>query len=284
MPNNTDRPASNHTMKRLLSLSGLVLLLLSGVILVSLWPGSPASSQDSRVGFSVPIHTYRVVKAYPHDKKAFTQGLVFENGYLYEGTGLHGSSSLRKVDLQTGRILKIHNLKPRFFGEGITIFGNRIIQLTYRSRVGFVYDKNSFRLIKEFSYRTEGWGITHDGKWLIMSDGTSMLRFLDPDTFKEMKSVAVHDHRGQIAGLNELEFVQGEIFANIWQEDRIARIDPKTGRITAWIELQGLLKPQDIAGDIDVLNGIAYDAANHRLFVTGKLWPKVFEIELIQRE
>jgi len=224
------------------------------------------------------------VKTYPHDKKAFTQGLAFDNGRLYEGTGLQGSSSLRKVDLKTGRVLKIRSLNPRYFGEGITVFGNRIIQLTYRSRVGFVYDKNSFRLIKEFSYPTEGWGITHDGKWLIMSDGTSKLRFLDPETFGEVRTVVVHDHRGEISGLNELEFVQGEIFANIWQEDRIARIDLKTGRVTGWIELPGLLRPQDIAGDIDVLNGIAYDAANHRLFVTGKLWPKLFEIELIRKK
>ncbi len=270
-------------MKRLSLLLCLVILVLSGVILVSFLPGGPAASQDARIGFSVPIHTYRVVKAYPH-KKAFTQGLAFDDGYLYEGTGLHGQSSLRKVDLKTGRVLKIRFLNPRFFGEGITVFGNRIIQLTYRSRVGFVYDKNTFRLIKKFSYLTEGWGITHDGKRLIMSDGTSKLRFLDPETFGEVRTIVVHDHRGDLSGLNELEFVQGEIFANIWQEERLARIDPETGRITGWIELQGLLRPQDVVGDIDVLNGIAYDAVNRRLFVTGKLWPKLFEIELMQKE
>jgi glutamine cyclotransferase len=267
-------------MKRLFPLSGLAVFLLSGVIAVFFWPENPVISQDVRGNVSVPIHTYRVVKTYPHDKNAFTQGLVFDNGYLYEGTGLHGASSLRKVDLQTGRVVKIRNLKPQFFGEGITVFGNRIIQLTYQSHVGFVYDKISFRLLKTFNYPYEGWGITHDGKRLIVSDGTSKLHFLDPETFAEMKTVVVHDHREAIAGLNELEFVQGEIFANVWPESRIAKIDPETGRVTGWIELQDLLKPQEIAGDTDVLNGIAYDAKNHRLFVTGKLWPKLFEIEL----
>jgi len=270
-------------MKRLFTLLGIVVVLLSGVALVSFWSRSPASSNDTQVLPGVPIYTYRIVKTYPHDKTAFTQGLVFENGYLYEGTGLHGHSTLRKVELETGRVVKNINLKTRFFGEGITIFGNRIIQLTYRSRIGLVYDKSSFSLLKTFPYPAEGWGITHDGKRLIASDGASKLHFLDPDTFKEMRTVAVHDHRGAIMGLNELEFVRGEIFANIWQEDRIARIDPETGRITGWIELQGLLRP-DIVGDVDVLNGIAYDSENHRLFVTGKLWPKLFEIELIRRE
>lgn len=267
-------------MKRLFLLSGLAVLLLSGVVSISVLPENPVISQDVRGDFSVPIHTYRVVKTYPHDKNAFTQGLVFDNGYLYEGTGLHGASSLRKVDLRTGRVVKTRNLKAKYFGEGITIFGDRIIQLTYHSHVGFVYDKISFRLLKTFSYPFEGWGITHDGKRLIVSDGTSKLHFLDPETFAEMKTVVVHDHREAIAGLNELEFVQGEIFANVYQENRIARIDPEMGRITGWIELQGLLKPEDITGNIDVLNGIAYDAKNHRLFVTGKLWPKLFEIEL----
>jgi glutamine cyclotransferase len=271
-------------MKRLFTLSGIVFILLSGVALISSSSRSPALSRDAHAGPGVPTYSYRIVKTYPHDRAAFTQGLAFDNGRLYEGTGLHGYSSLRKVELETGRILKIRNLNPRFFGEGITIFGNRIIQLTYRSQIGFVYDKSSFKLLKTFSYTTEGWGITHDGKCLIMSDGTSKLRFLDPENFRVMTSVVVHDHRGEITNLNELEFVRGEIFANIWQEDRIAKIDPATGQVTGWIELQGLLKPQDLIGKVDVLNGIAYDSGNHRLFVTGKLWPKLFEIELIRQK
>jgi glutamine cyclotransferase len=271
-------------MKRLFILSGIVFILLSGLVPVSSWSERPAPSYGVQSPSDVPIYFYRIVKTYPHDRTAFTQGLTYENGYLYEGTGLEGRSTLRKVELETGRVLKIRNLNRRFFGEGITIFGNRIIQLTYRSQVGFVYDKRSFRLLKTFSYPGEGWGITHDGKRLVMSDGTSKLRFLDPENFRVMKSVVVHDHRGEITRLNELEFVRGEIFANIWQEDRIARIDPETGRITGWIELQGLLKPHDLVGEIDVLNGTAYDPVNHRLFVTGKRWPKLFEIELIRQK
>jgi glutamine cyclotransferase len=271
-------------MKRLFVFSCRTFLVFCGVVLINFQSGSHAASQDGRDRSNIPVHTYRIVNTYPHDRKAFTQGLAFDDGYLYEGTGLCGQSSLRKVALKTGRILRIHFLKPRFFGEGITVSGDRIIQLTYSSRVGFVYDKNTFRLVKEFSYPSEGWGITHDGKRLIMSDGTPKLRFLDPDTFKEIGAVAVHDHRGEISGLNELEFVKGEIFANIWQEDRLAIIDPETGRIKGWVDLRGLLKPQDIAGDMDVLNGIAYDAVKNRLFVTGKLWPKLFEIELIKKE
>jgi len=271
-------------MKRLLIPLSIIAIPLFGIILLYPWFKTPVLSQDAPARAVVPIYTCRIVKTYHHDRAAFTQGLVFDGGYLYEGTGLEGRSSLRKVELETGTVLKKRTLGPQFFGEGLTIFGNRIIQLTYRSWVGFVYDKNSFNLLKTFYYSTEGWGITHNNKWLIMSDGTSKLHFLDPDTFREIKTIIVHDHRGAIMGLNELEFVRGEIFANIWQEDRIARIDPGTGQITGWIELKGLLDPSDSTRNTDVLNGIAYDSANHRLFVTGKLWPKLFEIELIRQE
>jgi len=224
-----------------------------------------------------PVYHYRVIRSYPHDRRAFTQGLVYEGGFFYEGTGLHGRSSLRKVEPTSGRILKEVRLEPSLFGEGVTIIGDRIVQLTWLSRVGFVYEKTSFRILQRFTYTREGWGITHDGKRLIMSDGTSVLRFLSPKNFREISTLGVHDEKGPVTGLNELEYLQGAIYANVWPTDRIAVIDPRTGRIKAWIDLQGLLGEKDSRG-VDVLNGIAYDARNDRLFVTGKLWPRVFEI------
>lgn len=232
----------------------------------------------------IPVYTYEIVNIYPHDRNAFIQGLIFEEGILYEGTGLRGHSTLRKVELETGKILQLCVLPPQLFGEGVTIYGHKIIQLTWQSNVGFVYDKESLKLLQTFNYPTEGWGITHDGKQLIMSDGTSTLYFWDPETFKEIGRVQVHDDEGPVTRLNELEYIQGEIYANIWQTDRIARIAPQTGQVTAWIELAGLLSPEDYSQPVDVLNGIAYDAENDRLFVTGKLWPKLFEIELIPPE
>jgi glutamine cyclotransferase len=207
--------------------------------------------------------------------------LVFADGVLYEGTGLRGQSSLRKIDLKTGNILRVRQLPVRFFGEGITIYGNRVIQLTWRAKVGFVYHKQTFQLLDTFNYSTEGWGITHDGKSLIISDGTSTLYFLDPQTFREVDRLEVHTRDGPVSRLNELEYVQGELYANVWKTDRIARISPETGEVVGWIDLEGLLRPEDRKFRIDVLNGIAYDVKNDRLFVTGKLWPKLFEIELV---
>ena len=230
---------------------------------------------------AIPVYTYNIVNTYPHDRSAFTQGLVFEDGFLYEGTGLYGQSTLRRVELETGDILQIRGLPDQFFGEGITIYGDKIIQLTWQSNVGFVYDKNSFELLQQFNYSTEGWGITHDGERLIMSDGTSKLHFLDPQTFEEIGQLAVFDDNGPVTRLNELEYVQGEIYANVWQTDRIARISPATGRVVGWIDLEGILTAEDLSEPVDVLNGIAYDADTDRLFVTGKLWPKLFEIDLI---
>jgi glutamine cyclotransferase len=230
--------------------------------------------------YPVPVATYRIVNTYPHDRSAFTQGLVFAGDFLYEGTGLRGHSSLRKVDLKTGNILRVRRLPAQFFGEGITIYGNRVIQLTWRSRVGFVYDRETFQLLDTFSYPTEGWGITYDGRSLIMSDGTSTLYFLDPQTFQEVNRLEVHTRDGPVSRLNELEYVQGEIYANVWQTDRIAKISPETGEVIGWIDLEGLLRPEDRNRRVDVLNGIAYNVKNDRLFVTGKLWPKLFEIEL----
>jgi glutamine cyclotransferase len=227
------------------------------------------------------VHTYEVVNTYPHDQNAFTQGLVFEDGALYEGTGLHGRSTLRRVELATGDIAQIRELPAQYFGEGITIYGSKIIQLTWQSNVGFIYDKDSFELLQEFDYPTEGWGITHDDERLIMSDGTSILHFLEPETLEETGRIEVYDSDGPVTRLNELEYVQGEIYANVWGTDHIAIIAPQTGEVIGWIELEGLLGPEDYTEPIDVLNGIAYDAENDRLFVTGKLWPKLFEIELV---
>ena len=228
-----------------------------------------------------PVARYQVVHVYPHDPQAFTQGLNFVDGVLYEGTGLNGKSSVRKVKLENGQVLQIQKIGDEYFGEGIAVFRDRIFELTWRSEVGFIYDRNSLARIGTFTYQGEGWGLTTDGTRLIMSDGSSSLRFLDPATQKETGRIQVRDGSVAVAELNELEFVKGEVFANVWQTDRIARIDPKSGRVVGWIDLQGLLSPADAAQGVDVLNGIAYDAAKDRLFVTGKLWPKIFEIKIL---
>lgn len=229
-------------------------------------------------------YTYNITNIYPHDKDAFTQGLVFEDGVLYEGTGLRGQSSLRKVQLETGEIDQIHKLSSKYFGEGITIYEDKIIQLTWQSNVGFVYDKSNFELLQEFSYPTEGWGITHDGEQLIMSDGSHRLYFLNPVTFERVGSINVTENSTPVSLLNELEYINGEIYANIWYNDSIIKIDPETGNVTGRIDLSGLLNPEDYNHTVNVLNGIAYDAENKRLFVTGKQWPKLFEIELVPLE
>ncbi|MEM2108060.1 MAG: glutaminyl-peptide cyclotransferase [Candidatus Bathyarchaeia archaeon] len=228
-------------------------------------------------------YTYKVVKVYPHDPNAFTQGLVIEKGVLYEGTGLWGYSTLRRVDLETGAILQMHSLPNEFFGEGITIFGDKIIQLTWQNQVGFVYHKQTFELLQNFSYPTEGWGITHDGKQLIMSDGTANLYFLDPKTFQRIRQVEVRDGNVSVARLNELEFVKGDVYANVWGEEKIAIINPQTGQVKGWIDLTGIY-PQANQNSNSVLNGIAYEAEADRLFVTGKLWSQLFEIKLIERK
>jgi glutaminyl-peptide cyclotransferase len=224
-----------------------------------------------------PIARAQVDRIYPHDPEAFTQGLAYHDGFLYEGTGLIGRSTIRKVRLESGEVVQVHRIDPQYFGEGITIWRDALVQLTWQSGIGFVYDRATFQRTRTFTYRGEGWGLTHDGARLIMSDGSAYLRFLDPKTFKETGRLQVSHGMAPLANLNELEFVSGEVFANIWQSDRIARIDPKSGRVTGWIDLHGLLDPRE-AARADVLNGIAYDAAGRRLFVTGKLWPKLFQI------
>ncbi len=233
---------------------------------------------------AAPVYSYTVVNTYPHDPAAFTQGLVYADGLLYEGTGRRGQSTLRRVELETGTVLEQVALEPEYFGEGIALFGDTIFQLTWQANVGFRYARESFTRLGEFTYPTEGWGLTHDGERLIMSDGTATLSFRDPATFAEIGRVEVTDATGPVTRLNELEYIQGEVYANIWQTDRVARIDPATGRVTAWIDLSGLLSPEDRRQPVDVLNGIAYDPATDRLFVTGKLWPKLFEIDLVAPE
>jgi len=233
---------------------------------------------------AAPVATISISNAYPHDRNAFTQGLVFDDDVLYEGTGLYGCSTLRRVELTTGDVRQLRKLPDHLFGEGIAVLGERIIQLTWRSGIGFVYDKATFERLGEFRYLPEGWGITHDGERLIVSDGTSTLRFLDPMTFEEIGRIDVRDRDGPVARLNELEYVKGEIYANVWQTDWIVRIAPDTGEVVGWIDLTGILDPEDCAYPVDVANGIAYDEANDRLFVTGKLWPWLFEIELIPVE
>ena len=232
---------------------------------------------------TVPIYNCKITNSFPHDKNAFTQGLVFEEGFLYESTGLRGQSTLRKIDLRTGEILKTVSLKVNFFGEGITILNGKTYQLTWQDNVAFVYDKNNLNFLHKFFFDTEGWGLTNNGKNLIMSDGTSTIYFRDPETFKNIKQITVSDNNGPVKGLNELEYINGEIFANIWKSNLIARIDPKTGKVKSWINLEGLLTDKEKQNS-GVLNGIAYDKKNDRLFVTGKNWSKIFEIEIIPDE
>ncbi len=245
---------------------------------------SPSAPSNLSTTEAPAVYSYRLIRSYPHDRQAFTQGLVYEAGELYEGTGIRGQSSLRRVELETGMVRQQHALPRQYFGEGITIFGDQIIQLTWQSHIGFVYDRAHFQLVQQFSYPTEGWGITHDGSRLIMSDGTANLYFLEPETYTEIGRIKVHDDQGPVDRLNELEYVRGDVYANVWQTDRIARIDLLTGRVAAWIDLTGLLSAADRQARVDVLNGIAYDAENDRLFVTGKWWPKLFEIQIVAPE
>jgi glutamine cyclotransferase len=262
----------------------LVLFLLSScrgpVVPTSVQVSAPTEASPSA---EPPIYSYEIVNTYPHDPKSFTQGLVFEDGVFYESSGLNaaydGHSSLRKVEVTTGKVLKMIDVPEPYFAEGLALLGGKLYQLTWQHHKGFIYDRDTFAAQGEFKYSGEGWGLTHDGKSLILSDGTHQLRFFDPTTFQEQRRISVFDRDGRVEELNELEYVKGEIFANIWQMDRVVRVDPKDGKILGWIDLRGL-KAKQGNPDADVLNGIAYDPAQDRLYVTGKKWSKLFEIRL----
>jgi glutamine cyclotransferase len=239
---------------------------------------------DTATPAKIPEYTYEIVHTYPHDPEAFTEGLLFLNGFLYESTGIAGSSTIRKVRLETGEILQQRALAEAYFGEGIVNWHDTLVQLTWRSQVGFMYDLGTFAPKGQFSYSGEGWALTQDGKRIIMDDGTPQIRFLDPETLRETGHITVTADGRPLNHLNELEWVKGELYANVWQTDRIARIDPSTGRVVGWIDCTGLLSPSDRATrTVDVLNGIAYDPKADRLFITGKYWPKLFEIKLLNK-
>ena len=261
---------------RLLAASFLVLFFL----LLSINSCLSYPHQDS-----IPVLKYEIIEPFPHDPGAFTQGLVWQDGFLYEGTGLYGESSLRKVELETGMILKQYNLPDDFFGEGIAIFKNRIYQLTWKAKTGFIYQLDTFDQISSFTYSYEGWGITHDGKNLIISDGTAILHFVDPSTMEEIKKIEVHENGVPVNQINELEYINGKIYANIWQTEQIAVIEPQSGKVIAWLDLSGILNfvDMDESQKIDVLNGIAYDSESDCLFITGKLWPVLFQMKTFKR-
>ena len=254
------------------------------ILVVTIAIATYACAPVSQAG--VPEYTYEVVHSYPHDRTAFTEGLFYLDGFLYESTGIEGASSVRKVRLETGEVVQRHDLPSAYFGEGIIHWKDRLIQLTYKTEVGFVYNLSTFETERRFEYPGEGWAMTQDGKNIFMSDGTAQIRIWDPETLQELRRITVTDQGQPVPNVNELEWVKGEIYANIWETDRIARIDPATGRVVGWIDLAGLLNPNErIAGPegTDVLNGIAYDPKGNRLFVTGKRWPKLFEIRLVRR-
>lgn len=242
--------------------------------------GFSACSEAGTAG--APTYGYEVVNVYPHDAEAWTQGLAFHDGRLYESTGLYGRSSIRRVRLETGEILQERALPPEYFGEGLAVAGDRLVQLTWLARRGFVYDRETFEPRGEFSYASSGWGFTHDGRRFIMSDGTATLRFLDAETYEEMGRVDVFDADGPVRKLNELEYVDGCVYANVYPTDRVAVIAPETGRVVRWLDLAGLPKRGGFRpGESECLNGVAYDAESGRLFVTGKFWPRLFEIRLV---
>jgi len=262
---------------------------LTAIGVLALWlgcanaPEAPPrqAAAPSTPNVAAPVYQHRVVRTFPHDRKAFTQGLVFRDGFLYESTGLNGQSSLRKVQLETGTVVRQVSVPREHFAEGLSEWGDALVQLTWTSGLAFVYDRESFKELRRFSYTGEGWGLTKTDKHLVMSNGSATLRLLDPATFAEVSRVDAHDENGPVSALNELEMVRGTLYANVWQSERIAMIALDTGTVTGWLDLRGLLSESERA-QTEVLNGIAYDAAGERLLVTGKWWPKVFQIEVVR--
>jgi glutaminyl-peptide cyclotransferase len=270
------RSTPKNTLRRL-SLIPLIQILL---ISCGCQPGVVADNSTYRPTEGVPKQGYEITNTWPHDTEAYTQGLIFHEGNLLEGTGQRGKSSLRRVELETGKILKSISVPEPYFAEGITVFKGKIYQLTWQHQLGFIYDAESLEKLGEFSYKGEGWGLTNDGTSLIMSDGTNQIRFLDPNSFQVNRTISVLDGSVPVAAINELEYVQGEIYANIWHKEVVARIQPQTGRVIGWIDLTGLRALTGVTDNEAVLNGIAYHPAKDRLFVTGKLWPRLFEIRV----
>ena len=258
----------------------LAAILLLGLVLACSGEAMKAQAQPTPVSKAARF-SFRVVKGFPHDPTAFTQGLVFADGIFYESTGLRGHSTIRKVMPETGVVIHQEKVEDRFFAEGLALVGKELLQLTWEENTGFVYDKDTLKRVRTFTYPTEGWGMAFDGKDLVMSDGSSRLFFLDPATQKTIRSLQVVDGGRPVERLNELEFIRGELWANVWTTDRIAKIDPLTGRVTGWIDLTGLLRPEARGPEGDVLNGIAWDKAGDRIFVTGKKWPWIFQIEVV---
>jgi glutamine cyclotransferase len=278
MASSTDRsfPKARRAARR----SGAVFILLFSLAALDCQTNPSAGSNS---GAKPPTYGYEVVHTWPHDPAAFTQGLLFHDGNFLESTGETGHSSLRRVEPETGKVLQRVDVPRPYFAEGIALLKGKIYQLTWQDHEGFIYDAWTFDKIGTFKYEGEGWGLTTDGESLILSDGSNRLRFLDPENFQVRRAIAVRDGSRPLSALNELEYVKGEIFANIWHDDRIARIDPQTGAVVGWIDMRGLLARADLSDEEAVLNGIAYDEPTGRIFVTGKLWPKLFEIRLKQK-
>jgi glutaminyl-peptide cyclotransferase len=272
----------NNIFKLVIIAVGIIAVAIIGFVLF----GSTRSSLKEETNNAVRTDgraqriAYEVVNSCPHDPTSFTQGLLWHDGGFYESTGQYGQSKLRRLEFPSGRVLKEIRLSPQLFGEGLALVDNRLIQLTWQSQRGFVYDLTTFKVEREFSYSTEGWGLTYDGKSLILSDGSSDLFYYDPQTFKTIRKLAVRMNGEPVTELNELEFIEGEIWSNVWQQDLILQIEPSTGTVKSFLDLKGILAPSDKTGGENVLNGIAYDGEHKRIFITGKLWPRIFEIKI----
>jgi glutamine cyclotransferase len=282
-------PADRKSLSKKFFVIAIVVLASSALLAYLSFRAEPSEPPASSVTDQAPAPTqsqsaqktsYEVVNSYPHDPTAFLQGLVWSDGGFYESTGLYGESTLRRVEFPSGRVLKKINLSPDLFGEGVALVDDHLVQLTWQERRGLVYDRDTFRLVREFAYNVEGWGITFDGTNLIMSDGSSTLTYLDPRAYQPVKKLNVTMNGRPIMQLNELEFIEGEIWSNVWQSDMILRIDPHTGKVTSFLDMRGVLPREFRTGHEDVLNGIAYDAAQKRIFISGKKWPRVIEIKV----